>query len=173
MANPNSPFGLIPAGVNITGGMIQAFPFDKPAALGSALAPGDVVARDASGDLTRSITPGTTRILGVNLSFGPTLTLTRHMVIIDSNQLYLAQMSGAFSAANAGNTANVTLGTAVVTGPVRSQDAIDSTTVAGNEVTDDVRIMWPHTDPSNEIGNYARVIVILNKATLEQDTAGL
>lgn len=173
MPNINSPYGFHPIGVNLYGGRLQLFPFKKPAALNAVVAPGDILASDANGEITRTLTPGTTRLLGVAQGFSPALAEVEMPVCIDPGQIYSAMVDGAFTLDMQGNTARVKLGAAITAGPVRSQDVVDSTTIGGNEAGDDLRIIRLEPIEDNAFGDYAKVLVVFNKSRFVADQAGI
>lgn len=170
MPNSNRPQGLIPLSRSFSGGAIQTTLHRKAAGYGVRIRAFDVVNRVASGDIERSITPGTTLISGVSLTFGAASTATEHIVIEDPGQLYVAQPNGAgLAATDAGINANIVLGTTLVD---RSDDQINASAL-GTEATRDLKVHQLLADPDNTWGQWAKIIVSINSHRLNAGVVGV
>ncbi len=171
MANSNRPMGLRPISRSITGGPLQTVKRTKLAAYGTKIRPFDVVNRVASGDIERSITPGTTVISGVSLNFGAASTLSDHQIIEDPFQLFMAQGGGAtgFAAADVGLNANIALGT---TDLKMSDDYVNDGTEAITAALD-LKIHDLINDGVNVAGGYVKIIVQINTHRLQAAVLGV
>jgi hypothetical protein len=106
-------------------------------------------------------TPGTTIPLGVALNYGPTLTKTRHHVIVDKDAEYVAQDDGdtdGLALTDMGKRTNVSTGAgSTLTG--YSGHEIDEATVHASAARD-LLLLRLYPDPLNAFGSsHARVIV--------------
>lgn len=171
MANLNKPMGLRPISRSISGGCLQTVNRTKLAAYGTKIRPFDVVNRVTSGNIERSITPGTTLISGVSMNFGAASTLTEHQIIEDPFQLYKAQAGGStgFTLAEMGLNANIALGS---TDLVYSDDYVAD----DSEAVDAALSLKVHdriADPDNSFGQYVKVIVSINQHRLAATVVGV
>lgn len=171
MANTNKPMGLRPISRSLAGGPIQTVSRTKLAAYATRIRPFDVVNRVASGDIERSITPGTTLISGVSMNFGAASTLTEHQIIQDPFQLYMAQAGGAtgLAAADAGLNANITLASTALD---FSDDIVNDATEAVT-ATLDLKVHDKVNDPDNTWGPFAKILVSINSHRLAAGTVGV
>ena len=187
MANVNAPVGFVPLR-HLTGGVIR--PNEYPIASGQtgSMASGDIVTLNSSGTLIRGTAGGTA--LGVfygveyidtdgNVRFEKvwtTATATKDAatakayVYDDPNITYRVQCNGAFAAVNAGELANVTIGTLnSVYG--HSTDELDIATLAATSKV--LRILRLIDYPNNAVGADADVEVVINLSFYGAQNAGI
>jgi hypothetical protein len=171
MPNVNRPQGLIPAGLSNTGGNLRLVPFTKAASYGTRIRVGDVVAQVASGDIERTITPGTTRISGVAMSYSPASTEDTVHCLTDPFHVFIAQAGGStgLAAADRGLNANIALGTTSI---IFSDDILNDATEAVDAGLD-LRILDKVNQPDNDWGQYVKVFVTINKHRENKETAGV
>jgi hypothetical protein len=171
MPNVNRPQGLIPVGRSTTGGNLELRAFTKVVGYATRVRVGDVVAQVASGDIERTITPGTTRISGVALAYSPASTADTIPCIVDPFALFVAQAGGStgLAAADRGLNANITLGT---TSTFYSDDIVNDAT-EDVTATLDLRIIDKVDQPDNDWGQYVKVLVQINKHRGNNETAGV
>ncbi len=170
MANVNGPFGFMPTG-SLSGGIIQTRVYKKAVGYGTAIFPGDIVGRANDGTLDRELTPGTTLLQGVSMSWGAASTLTEHLVIDSPLAVFLAQADGSLAEADMGLNANFAEGTgdAVL---IRSKDVINSATEAVT-ATLDLHLIEKAKIVGNDYGAYVKLLVTLNQHRLANIAAGL
>lgn len=170
MANANAPFGFRPTMRNFTGGPGRIVPAHKLVGYGTALFVNDLITAVASGvrnttAISAAVTPGTTVIFGVNLTYGAASTLTDHLVVIGAGgAVFCAQCDGSGSAIAVGvlnQNANVAM-TAGNTGTKVSKHSISETSIASTN-TLDMRILKLWEAPDNTAAQYARVECRVNR----------
>jgi hypothetical protein len=171
MPNLNNPNGLRSLGITLSGVSPTTNLYVKLAAYATALFRGDAVNRVASGPIEVSATPGTTTYQGVNLNFGAASTATDHIVVDDPNALFTAQMSLALAAADIGKNANLLL-SAGNAATKQSRHAVNSTGIAAT-ATLDVKLLRLLSDPTNELGDYGRVVLVFNKHRMNPGVLGV
>lgn len=173
MANPNSPTGFTCIG-RFGGGAPFSESMDKAVGYGTALFINDFVARIADGTIDRTITPGSTRLSGVNCNFGAISTLTHHIVITDPHARYVAQDDDSVTgllAIDMGANANIVLVAGdTLTGI--SKDQIDADTV-NTTITLDLHLLELYDNPNNAFGPHARVDCTLNTSRYAPDSVGV
>lgn len=192
MANTSTPFGLRPVGtLNSACYTGQIKKFYVPSTDAAAIGIGDPVKLAGSADadgvptVARMATPGTDVMVGVMVGVQPLptdLTLNYRKastamyiyVDVDPNTIYEVQedsVGGALAATNVGQNANIILGT-VSTTTGNGLTMLDSST-ANTTNTLDVQILELAVRPNNEIGNYAKWHVRLNKNQYANGTTGI
>src|ERR1022692_319246 len=87
MANVNAPFGFRPTMRTATGASGRMISAHKLVGYGTALFMNDCVTHAAAGinnspAIDAAITPGTTPVLGVNLTYGAASTATFHTIVL-------------------------------------------------------------------------------------------
>lgn len=171
MANPNAPYGFRLTGRTLEGGDPFLLPFSKPATEAVAFFPGDVLARADDNYATRTITPGTTRILGVCQDYGAASTATDHIVCVHPSAVYQGRADGSLVQADMGLNANFAKGTGDATRKY-SKDVINSATEAVT-ATLDLHLIDKVNHPKNEWGEYVELVCIFNKSRFAQDSVGV
>jgi hypothetical protein len=171
MANAQGAFGFKTSGISLTGGIIQTRTMTKAAGYGTAIFPGDLVGRAADGTLDRVLTPGTTLIQGVSLTYGAASTLTQHLVLDNPTVQLIAYSDGILLEADMGLNANGKLGTGSVL-LLKSGDVIDSTTEAVG-ATLDFHLIEKLKEIGNDYGDFVRVLCSFNKHRLVGGSAGV
>lgn len=194
MANRDSPFGLRPVrqlgGAYVTGnGNIYHV------AVGDAqvIAPGDPVVvtgtADADGIPTveRATAGATERITGVMMSIANgaakldgtggitfessqnTVTLTSQYIFVadDPSIVYEAQFAGTLAVGDISSTAILAAGVAI-----EGKSTFEIGAITGL-ATGQVRVLRLVRKPDNEVGEFAKVEVIINLPTTANDTAGV
>ena len=193
MANANTPFGLRPAKkLDGSAPNFQLTKFYVPATDSAAIGLGDPVklagSSDASGvyaTVARMATPGTDVIAGVvvgveplptdlSLNYRKASTAMYVYCITDPDCVYEVQedsVGGALAATDIGLNANLVLGT------------VDTTTGNGKTMLDtstknttnslDVQILGLKAGIDNEVGNYAKVLVKINKSQFVNGATGV
>jgi hypothetical protein len=104
------------------GGGFLMQPFSKVVGYGTALYPGDAVARVADGSIEIPATPGTTLISGVNNTWGAASLASVHSVFTDPNAIFEAQDNNdtdGFDAADEGSNVNLEYNAGSSTRPTR------------------------------------------------------
>lgn len=164
MANVNGPFGFTPAACSLTGGIIVTRVMQKAATYGTAIFPGDIVGRANDGTIDRELTPGTTYIQGVSLSYGAASALTDHLVIDNPFTVLVGQANGSLVEADMGLNANFAKGTGDAS-LIRSKDVINAAT---EETTGslDLHLIERLKEIGNDYGNYVKLLVTINKHRL-------
>lgn len=164
MANVNGPFGFAPMGCSQTGGILITRVMKKAAGYGTAIFPGDIVGRANDGTIDRELTPGTTYLQGVSLSYGAASTETEHLIIDNPFALFIAQANGSLVEADMGLNANFAEGTGD-TSLFRSKDVINAATEATTGSLD-LHLIEKAKEVGNDYGNYVKLIVTINKHRL-------
>lgn len=177
MANVNSPFGFRPLMRSISGGPASAILVHKLVGYGTALFIGDPVCKVASGvksypAVSAAITPGTTPVFGVNLVYGAASTLTDHLIIPSTSQVFAVQANGTVNvaASNMNNNANMASGAGSTVNQL-SGWVLDSNTMAGTN-TLDLKILQLLQVANNALGQYARLEVLFNNTAEREQVAG-
>ena len=177
MANTNAPFGLRPIR-HYNGGCVRLSEYQIAGGYTSNIFRGDPVKSVGTNKRIAVAAAGNT-MLGVfdgcrytmpdgevrYSQYWPASTaiktgsIVRAYVWDDPNILYEARMSAAFAEADIGNVADLTFATAGNTATGTSGTAVDSAALAdlGVKIIDYVR------DGANVVGNYARVLVLINE----------
>lgn len=195
MANQDSPFGLRPVrqlgGAYVTGnGNI----YHVAALDAQVIAPGDPVIVTGESDtkgiptVTRSTAGATERITGVMMSIANseqpqldgtggitqdtsqnTVTLTDQYIFVadDPSIVYQAQFAGTLVVGDISSTANLTAGVAI-----EGKSTFEVGAVTGL-ATGQVRILRLVQNPNNEVGEFAKIEVIINLPTTANDLAGV
>jgi len=172
MANRDNPNGFTPWGRTLGGGDLELHPYQKDAAHATAIFPGDLLTRDDDGFISRTITPGTTSMIGVALDGGAASTLTDHMVADQRDMIFVAQSDDAtLTAAELGLKCNTVLGTGSAA-LNRSRDEIDGSESAVT-ATYDVHLLRLARIANNAHGAYARFEVLINKHLLNKGVVGV
>ena len=190
MANANVPFGLrLVQNQGCMEGKIEKF--YVPSTDSAAIGLGDPVKLAGSADangvptVARLATPGTDVFAGVmvgveplptdlSLNYRKASTAMYIYVCTDPAALYEVQedsAGGALAATSVGLNANVVLGT-VDTTTGNGKTMLDSSTALGTS-TLDLQVVRLVARPDNEIGNYAKWIVKLNKTQYTNATTGV
>lgn len=164
MANVNGPFGFAPAGCAVSGGIIVTRVMSKAVGYGTAIFPGDMVGRANDGSIDRELTPGTTYIQGVSLSYGAASTATEHLIIDNPWTVLVGQADGALAAADMGLNANFAKGTGDAS-LIRSKDVINSATEATTGSLD-LHLIERLKEIGNDYGAYVKLLVTINKHRL-------
>lgn len=171
MPNTNTPQGLVPILRGAGGNMADTMLRTKAASLNARIRIYDVVAPATDGTITRTITPGTTNLLGVAIDGGAPLTLTQHHVIEEADAVYAAMVSGATGglAADVFANANILLGS---TSQFISDDVIDQTTIGAGAGLD-LKLLRRHPEVDTTFGQWAVFEVQINKTIRDSATAGV
>ena len=172
MANRDNPNGFTPWGRTLGGGELELHPYQKDAAHATAIFPGDLLTREDDGFLSRTITPGTTSMIGVALDGVAASTLTSHMVCDQRDMIFVAQSDDAtLTAAELGLKINAVLGTGSAA-LNRSRDEINGNT--GNTTsTLDLELLRLARIQGNDHGEFARYEVLINKHLLNKGVDGV
>ena len=192
MANMNTPFGLRAA--KRLDGACTAFQVTKfyvPATDATAIGLGDPVKLAGSADangiatVTRLATPGTDIVAGImigveplqadlSLNYRKASTAMYIYCITDPDTVFEVQedsVGGALAAADIGLNANLVLGTVdTVTG--NGKTMLDTST-KNTTNTLDVQILGLKQEVGNEFGNYAKVLVKINKSQFVNGATGV
>ncbi len=171
MPNFSTPQGLVPILRGAGGNMADTMLRTKAAGTAARIRIYDCVAAANDGTINRSITPGTTPILGVAIDGGAPSTLTQHHVIEEPDAVYAAMVSTATGgvAADVFANANLSLGS---TSTFISDDVIDQTTIAGTGSLD-LKLLRLHPTVDTTFGQFAVFEVQINKAMRDSATAGV
>jgi hypothetical protein len=170
MPNLSTPQGLFPINRGAGGNMGEAMFRTKAAGTAARIRQFDVVTAANDGTINRTITPGTTPILGVSIDGGAPSTLSFHHVIEEPDAVYAAMVSGAGGAAtDVFNNANLLLGS---TSTVISDDTIDVASIATSAALD-VKLLRLHPVVDTTFGQFAVFEVQINKAMRDSATAGI
>lgn len=171
MANYDRAFGLRFLN-SLHGGAPSTRQMVKDAAQGTAVFRGDLVAREADGNIAPGGTAGTTLYDGVSQDYGAVSTLTNHLVIVDPWAVFEAQ-SGAtgFTAADEGLNCNFVF-SAGSTGTQLSGHKLDDSTEA-TTATLDAHLKEFLRVSDNEDGAYSRFGIVINKHRLHPGVAGV
>lgn len=181
MVNVNNPYGLKPIMRTLSGGAIQAFPYQK-ASGGGAIFKWDPVTLLGTGYLgnTAQITPGTTNYLGVALEASASGVAAVHNVIVSPDALFEAQDDGSsdgvnsgFQFADIGQNANLTFATAGGGVTRDNSGAQVAYSTHNTTATLDVKTLAVVTDPSNAFGANCRVVLRFNKHLLSAGVSGI
>lgn len=171
MANVDGPFGFQPIGISLAGGIIAARIYKKAVGYGTAIFPGDIVARANDGTIDRELTPGTTTLQGVALDYGAASALTEHLVIDNPLTVLCAQADGSLVEADMGLNANFVEGTGSVA-LLRSQDEINSATEATDNALD-LHLIEKLKAIDNAYGANVKLLCTINKHRLHPGVAGV
>lgn len=177
MSNVNNPHGLRPLGRTVQGGALETRNYTKAAAYGYAIYKWDPVTLLAGvlNGPANGLTAGTTRYLGVALSYSLASLLATLPVIVAQDAVYeiMGDGSGAtthiIDPTTIGYNANMTFGTAGggVTrdnsGVKLAESTIDVT------ATLDLNILGILSTPDNVAGTYGRVECVINKHLLNKE----
>ena len=170
MANRNNPRGFVLSTRGNSGGDVQVRHYWK--ASGAYLYPGDVIARGADSFLTRTLTPGTTPLLGVVQRFSDTTKAEKVPVCDQTDAVYVAMADGSgLVEADMGLNANVKKGTADATLKY-SKDVIDSTTINTTN-TLDLHLIRAVPRIDNAYGQYVMLQVVFNAHRMYPATVGV
>ena len=173
MPNPNIPHGFANLGRNLGGGEPLIREYTKLAALGQAWFRGDRLFPVNDGSLTRTNTPGTTQLAGINLNYSPTSTLRTHKLIISPDALFEAQSDDgtALAATNVWNNINAVDGSGDANTGI-SADELDADTAATTAALD-FKILALLSDPNNAFGEFNRLVVVSNLHVLNTRATGV
>ena len=178
MANVVAPFGLAPLnGRTLEGGYMQTVFY--PATLADAHYIGDVEARAAGGNLTRTFTPGTTNVQGVCLqpktANVATPTTAGLPICQQETMVYKIQDDGSavLGVAIKGQNANLVITGSTRRGPTVSGDLINAS-AADTSSTKDLHILDAWGDPNNDATLASAIwVVTFNKHRLATGIAGV
>lgn len=182
MANTARPLdkGLQPTGRTLDGGFfVETKPFKKDADESGPICIFDVVQLEADGNIeANSITPGTSRYLGVNISnYAPGAKASEHIIAHSPSAVFVAQADADPDGLVRGDIgALINLEYVAGTEATRffSQTVLDRSAAAPDSTSSkDCRIVGWHEAVDNEPGQYARVEVILNKHIFNKEVAGV
>ncbi|MBM3744173.1 MAG: hypothetical protein FJW34_00075 [Acidobacteria bacterium] len=170
MANVDNPHGLLPL-YSLGGGPWVHEEFSKAVGYGTALYPGDAVARVADNTIETPATPGTTRITGVNLNWGAASKATTHLVVVSPDVVFDCQADGSLDEADMGLNANLIYNAGDATA-LKSGHEVNSAT---EDVTStlDVHLLKKLAVPGNDYGAYARLEILINKHRMASDAVGV
>ena len=180
MANKDNPHGFIPLMRSISGGPGAALMgAHKLAGYGTALFIHDAVTRVASGTkktqaVSAAITPGTTPIAGVNMTYGAASTATDHIIVPGHMQVFECQDNNdtdGVAAADLNKNFNIELN-AGSSATFLSGHELDESTIAGTNTLDG-KIVGLFRSADNDFGSWARVEVIFNRSQFSDQTTGL
>jgi hypothetical protein len=153
--NPNTPFGLLPLGRTLNGGIPEIMGMVKATA--DVIYPFDAVNQLADATIEAdSATPGTTLYCGIALSYGAAAVANVVIpVIISPGIVFACRSNGTYAAADAGLVANLVL-TAGDATALRSKHAINQST---DDVTAtlDIKQLRLYPQVGNVVGDYAIV----------------
>ena len=170
MSNVTTAQGLVPINRGAGGNVMEAALYTKAAGTAARIRQFDVVAAANDGTINRTITPGTTLILGVALDGGAPSTETRHHIIVEPDAVYAAMLNGSGgAAADVFGNANLALGS---TSTIISDDTIDASSI-GPEAAKDVKLLRLHPEVSKTFGQFAVFEVQINKAMRGNNQAGI
>lgn len=120
-------------------------------------------------------TPGTLIPLGISLNYGAASTRTRHHVIVDVDQEFVAQDDAdtdGIVAADLGSNALVSIGAgSVLTG--FSGHEIDEAGITTSGTASELRLLRLFPDPLNNFGSHARIILKFVRLSEAQNTPGI
>ena len=167
MANYDAAIGFQILGRNWNGGEPNAKLFPKGAL---AVYPGDQIARDNGGDLTRTITPATTLLSGIVAAYSPTTQLWA-MVYTPSDAVFMVQSDATLAAADMGLNAPGVINSGSTT-LLQSRDELDGSDT-GTENTKDFHVHDKVNFPGNDWGADVKVIVTFNKHRMADNTVGI
>lgn len=182
MANRDNPHGFKPTMRTLAGGpgasTVQAH---KLAGYGTALFINDAITRVAAGvkysmAISAAITPGTTPIAGVNLTYGGASLATEHVIIpAAGEQVFEAQDNGdtdGVGFADLNKNFNIELNAGNASTKVSGHE-IDESTIAVT-ATLDGKITGFWRTANNLVGsNFVRCEVIFNRKQFADQTVGL
>lgn len=172
MANRDAPKGFRPVACTIGGGVIQCRRYKVDSSESSAIYPGDMLTREADGNLSRTITPGTTPLIGVSAFYSPASTEMLNAPVFDQPGLqFVGQADGSLAEADMGLNANFIKGTGNAT-LKQSRDEINSATEA-DTATLDLRLIQKFDAPNNDWGAYVQLEVLINKHLLHPRVDGI
>lgn len=183
MANSNGPNGLFPRR-HYLGGVERLNGYTIASGLAANIFKGDLVKSTGTGrDIT--VCAAGDRAIGVfggvnftaadgtvtfrpNWITGATLaagTVAEALVYDDPNIVFEIQVSNGFALADVGSVADI-VATAGNSSTGLSAHALDSATIA-NTGSAQLKIVGPSLNPTNEIGQYSRVLVLINEHELK------
>ena len=163
MPNYDAPFGFKATGVGVAGAhRIVTHRRTKLASNTDQFFTGDALGADANGGLSRSITPGTTPVLGISPGNFPASTLATIGMLPVEGMLFLVQSNGDFQRTHVNQNANLALGTGNANTKT-SADVLNISTVATTN-TLDLKINVAADNRENVFGNYGIAIVSFNRA---------
>ncbi|MBZ5578247.1 MAG: hypothetical protein LAP40_16920 [Acidobacteriia bacterium] len=180
MSNTNAPFGLRPTMRTLVGAAGSIIPCHKLVGYGTALFIHDAVTHAAAGTkntvaVDAAITPGTTPVAGVNLIYGAASAATDHAMVDAAHGIFLTQGDGTGAtflvAASLSKNANLAL-TAGNTATKMSKHELSETSLNTTN-TLDLRVRGLFQDPSNALGQYAKVFVTFNNLVDANQIAGI
>jgi len=169
MPNFANPMGFGVLGRNASGGWPTFKNFNKLVGAGTAIRARDLVARDADGSISRTITPGTTLYSGVAINGGAASTATEHQVTTDPFALFSAQANASLLLADMGLNANAVLGS---TQTRYSDDQIAASSAAVT-ATLDFHLIDQLPDVNGTFGTSVKLIVQFNKPRLAHNVVGV
>lgn len=182
MANRDNPHGFRPLMRSLGGGPGAAtLPAHKLAGYGTALFIHDAVTRVAAGTkysmaISAAITPGTTPIEGINLTYGAASTATDHVIIPCAGaQVFEAQDNGdtdGIGFADVNKNANIELNAGNASTKLSGHEIDESTIAATNTL--DIKLVGIWRTATNLIGSsFVRAEVIFNRSQFSDQTAGV
>ena len=171
MANRDAPMGFSPWGRTLSGGELTLGAYKKAAGYGTAIYPGDLLTRINDGTLERSITPGTTSMIGVAMDGGALSVATEHNVADQPDMIFVGQADGSLAEADMGLKSNAIIGTGSLA-LNQSRDEINSAAEA-TTATLDLHLLRKADKVGNAFGAYVRLEVLINKHLLNKGVAGV
>jgi hypothetical protein len=183
MANRDNPHGFRPLMRTLSGGpgaaMLGAH---KLVGYGTALYIHDLITRVASGTkytsaISAAITPGTTVISGVNMTYGAASTATDHQIIPAAGyQVFEAQdnkSTDGIGVADINKNANAELNAGNTVTKISGHEINESTIAVTNTL--DLKIVGIFRSPDNLIdaSGWVRAEVIINRVSYADQVAGL
>jgi hypothetical protein len=170
LSNVNNPHGLRPLMRTQSGGGVQTEPWAKAVGYAYAIYKWDPVTSLAGvlNGPASGITPGTTRYLGVSLTWSIASVAATHLVLVDPGDLFEAQGDGSDAAlAVTGSTdynANLNLTGTAGGGVTRDNSGVQitETTIAVTSSLD-VKLLGMLNEIDNAFGAYCRWELRFNK----------
>jgi hypothetical protein len=183
MANRDNPHGFKPTMRCLSGGPGAAtMSAHKLSGYGTALFIHDAVTRVAAGvkysqAISAAITPGTTPIAGVNLTYGAASALTDHVIIpAAGGQVFECQDNkdtDGVGIADINKNANIELNAGNVTTKYSGHE-LDESTIAGTNTLDAKIVgVWRSPDNLIDASGFVRVEIIFNRSQFADQTAGV
>jgi hypothetical protein len=174
MANTDYAHGFACLGRNLGGGEPMIKEFTKLASLGQAWFRNDRLFPVNDGSLTRTNTPGTTQLAGINLNYSATSTLCLHKVIISPDALFEAQSDDDVTglvATNRWNNCNAIDGT----GDANTRMGKDELNTDTADVTAalDWKLLGLFEEEGNAFGQFARFVCVSNLHVLNTRATGV
>lgn len=183
MANRDNPHGFRPMMRALAGGPgASLMGATKLVGYGTALFINDVITRVASGTgykmtISAAVTPGTTPIAGVNLTYGAASTVTNHLVVpAVGGQVYEAQDNkdtDGIGVADVNKNFNVEMNAGNTVTKISGHEIDESTINTTNTL--DGKIVGIFQSPDNLIdaSGFVRALVIFNRSQFSDQTTAI